>query len=141
MVDAGADSTEELDTINSFRAQCMLNDYCIGELDTDETVDDDSTVERVYQAEVLSADPKKVSVTSASARMLTYNMHRLRFALPTRVHVLGLLTGVYVLMCTKVDDKLVVRAYISFTAQVQPFAMVGRGKEARGCRRRRCLEE
>ncbi|KAA8498335.1 Nitrate reductase NADH 2 [Porphyridium purpureum] len=112
VMNAGDDSTEEFDAIHSSKAQEMLRDYYIGELDTDEGADD-SAADSVDEADVLIAlDPKKkVAVKLASVETLTYNTRRLRFALPTKDHVLGLPVGFHMLLSAKIDGKLVMRAY------------------------------
>ncbi|KAA8499343.1 Nitrate reductase NADH 1 [Porphyridium purpureum] len=116
VMNAGADSTEEFDAIHSSKAQEMLKDYYIGELDAD-AEGEESATDSVEEAEVLIAlDPKKkVAVRLVSSEKLTHNTRRLRFALPTEKHLLGLPTGFHMLLSAKVDGKLVMRAYTPTT--------------------------
>jgi len=121
VMNAGTDSTEEFDAIHSSKAQKMLDDYYIGELDDGTFIsaepdsDSDSTASTngVQEAKVLIAlNPKeKISCPLIEKESISYNVRRLRFALPSKEHVLGLPVGYHMLLSAKVNDKLVMRAY------------------------------
>ena len=51
--------------------------------------------------------------------MVTHNVRRYRFALPSSEHVLGLQTGQCLYLCTELDDTPIVRAYTPVTYDEQ----------------------
>eukprot|EP00182_Erythrolobus_australicus_P000417 CAMPEP_0185833810 /NCGR_PEP_ID=MMETSP1353-20130828/3516_1 /TAXON_ID=1077150 /ORGANISM="Erythrolobus australicus, Strain CCMP3124" /LENGTH=888 /DNA_ID=CAMNT_0028532139 /DNA_START=67 /DNA_END=2733 /DNA_ORIENTATION=+ len=114
-MNAGMDSTEDFDAIHSSKAQKMLEDYYIGELD--EGYGDDGSEAAassgVEEAEVLIAlNPRqKIACPLIEREELTYNTRRLKFALPTKDHILGLPVGYHMMLSGKVDGKMVMRAY------------------------------
>mmetsp|Transcript_4059 Transcript_4059/g.7111 ORF Transcript_4059/g.7111 Transcript_4059/m.7111 type:complete len:889 (-) Transcript_4059:1473-4139(-) len=110
-MNAGMDSTEDFDAIHSSKAQKMLEDYYIGELDENGDMSDEST--SMEEAKVLIAlNPKeKIKCPLIEKESVSYNTRRLRFALPTPEHILGLPIGYHMMISGKVNGKLVMRAY------------------------------
>lgn len=116
----GQDSTEDFAAIHSVKAWKLLEDYAIGVIgdvmskNTTSSVDADATN---VQAEVALRSDKKIKLKLVEKETLSHNSYRLRFALPSDDHILGLPVGKHVLVYGRdMDDKLVARAYTPTTA-------------------------
>ena len=112
---AGTDATDEFNAIHSKKAKEMLEKYCIGEL-MDEKHPSHSGNENSNTAPVLedlvSLNPKKrIPFKLVQKDVLSHNVRRFRFALPSPRHRFGLPVGKHVFLYAKIDGELVMRAY------------------------------
>ena len=118
---AGQDATEDFAAIHSVKAWKILEKYAIGVISSED--DDETTV--VTPTTVSNGGVKKALQPGEKIKLeliekeeLTHNSYRLRFALPSKSHVLGLPVGKHVLMYGRSAQKgsLVARAYTPTTA-------------------------
>jgi len=127
LLNAGTDSTDEFDAIHSKKAWKMLEEYFIGQLrpDSAEGVTEIGTTEETdSEASALSAEidsssqklialnPKqRIPFRLVKREVLSSDSLRLRFALQTPQHTLGLPVGQHMYFSAQIDGKLVMRAY------------------------------
>mmetsp|Transcript_11234 Transcript_11234/g.24174 ORF Transcript_11234/g.24174 Transcript_11234/m.24174 type:complete len:898 (+) Transcript_11234:158-2851(+) len=119
VMNAGMDSTEDFDAIHSTKAQKMLEDYYVGELaegfadDDAEEANSSSVSSGLEDADVLIAlNPReKISCNLLEREQLTRDTLRLKFALPSKDHILGLPAGYHMMVSGKVGEKNVMRPY------------------------------
>ncbi|KAJ8605093.1 hypothetical protein CTAYLR_000375 [Chrysophaeum taylorii] len=121
----GQDSTEDFAAIHSVKAWKMLEDYAIGVIGSSSS--SSSSPEVAPESGATTSPDAAPSVTLKSnakimlklvdKETLSHNSYRLRFALPSPTHVLGLPVGKHVLVYGRdADGKLVARAYTPTTA-------------------------
>jgi len=115
LMNAGTDTTEEFDAIHSQKAQKLLEDYYIGDLVAgDSGVAGSSPVssEAEQEEDLVALNPKKwIDFKLIEREELTSDSRRFRFALQSPNHKLGLPVGHHFLVSTRIDGKLVIRAY------------------------------
>ena len=120
LLSAGTDCTEEFEAIHSKKAWKMLEDYYIGQVEdeelgsgSDEGYNSPNTVVSDVQSNRLVAlDPKKkISFALLSKEQLSSDSFKLRFALQSSKHILGLPVGKHMFFYAKIDGKTVLRAY------------------------------
>ncbi|XP_024387212.1 nitrate reductase [NADH] [Physcomitrium patens] len=121
LINGGMDSTEEFDAIHSAKAQTMLEEYYIGDLSasTAEVVDVAPKTEAEAIPTALSASGRPVALSLKERiafrlierEVLSHDVRRLRFALQSENHVLGLPVGKHVLLSASINGKLCMRAY------------------------------
>ena len=118
-INAGTDCSEEFEAIHSKRAWKMLDEWYIGDLAAAGTVLPPApppTPPSAAPAAALPAagvlDPRKRLPFPVVARTeVSRNARILRLGLPTPQSKLGLPVGQHVMVCAKVEGKLVMRAY------------------------------
>ncbi len=133
---AGQDATEEFDAIHSTKAKAMLADYYIGDL-APEGQEEKGEGARAGAAAPAGApavdarpralDPKRrIAFRLVEKEALSHDTRRLRFALQSSDHVLGLPVGMHMLVASRVEGKLIMRAYtpISSDDDVGYFELV-----------------
>ena len=119
MINAGYDCTDEFFSIHSPNAIRLLDDYYIGDLDTDSIgdADEDETKLVDKNGNKLALDPrKKISLELTKKTIVSRDSFLLEFALPTPEHVLGLPTGKHVFVSATIDDETVIRRYTPVTS-------------------------
>ncbi|KAG0570082.1 hypothetical protein KC19_6G137200 [Ceratodon purpureus] len=122
LINGGTDATEEFDAIHSAKAQAMLEEYYIGDLlaskdDLDDVPPSDMAKEDFVQ--LLSASGKPVALNPKERipfplierEVLSHDVRRLRFALQSPDHVLGLPVGKHILLSASINGKFCMRAY------------------------------
>ena len=137
---AGEDATDEFNALHSAKARGMLDDYYIGDLESDSQHTDSSSSkqqvsspqsastasvsdEETEQLAPAALNPKKkLSVKLIEREELTANTRRLRFALPTPKHRLGLPVGKHLFVSGKWKGEFVMRAYTPTTGD-EPEAL------------------
>lgn len=118
LINGGMDSTEEFDAIHSAKAQAMLEEYYIGDLVASKD-DLDADEKKEEPVEILSKkgnpvalNPKeRIPFTLIEREELSYDVRRLRFALQSPNHVLGLPVGKHILLSASINGKFCMRAY------------------------------
>ena len=122
-MNAGQDTTEDFTAVHSSKAWAMLEEFYIGDLVTDApapapaaapapTTTTTTTTTAVAAGRPKALDPKKkVSIKLASIDILSRDVRRLRFALPTPEHELGLPIGNHFFVTAQVDGAPCMRAY------------------------------
>ena len=114
-MNAGTDCTDEFAAIHSRKAWAHLDQYAIGTLaqgdgDAVAAADDASS-------KITLKKKARVKLTLSKRIQLSSDSFRLRFALPSPEHVLGLPIGQHVLIYGKdVTGRMVARAYTPATA-------------------------
>lgn len=121
LINGGTDSTEEFDAIHSAKAQAMLEEYYIGDLVASK---DDLEVELVKDekediAKLVSSSGRPVALNPRERlpfrliekETLSHDVRRLRFALQSENHVLGLPVGKHILLSATINGKFCMRAY------------------------------
>jgi len=123
---AGTDATEEFDAIHSTKAKNMLIEYYIGDLisegvDTpsgDDALSPSSTSPDLRAAAVpvveepVALNPKKkLDFPLIEKKILSHNVIKMRFGLPSKDHKFGLPVGKHVFLYAKVNGETVMRAY------------------------------
>ena len=109
LLNAGTECTVEFEAIHSKKAWKMLEEYYIGEL-SDEHVEE-ATAQSSSNS-LVALDPKrKLHFVLTEKHKLSADSYRLRFALPTSQHRLGLPVGQHMFFYAKIDGKTVMRAY------------------------------
>mmetsp|Transcript_55608 Transcript_55608/g.130280 ORF Transcript_55608/g.130280 Transcript_55608/m.130280 type:complete len:874 (-) Transcript_55608:259-2880(-) len=124
-MNAGMDCTEDFEAVHSSKAWKQLEDYFIGVVGTGARVDGPTAAPTIEDLTTL--DPKKkVPVTLVRKETLSHDTRRLRFALPTDKHVLGLPVGNHFFVMATVDGKPCMRAYtpVSTDDEVGYFELV-----------------
>mmetsp|Transcript_32947 Transcript_32947/g.33559 ORF Transcript_32947/g.33559 Transcript_32947/m.33559 type:complete len:960 (+) Transcript_32947:91-2970(+) len=120
LLNAGIESTEEFEAIHSKKAWKMLEDYYIGQLrpgdvsseKTNGTADTSVTNTSESSEGLIALNPKqRIPFKLMKREVLSSDSLRLRFALQSPKHVLGLPVGQHMFFSAKVDGKLVMRAY------------------------------
>lgn len=141
LLTAGTDATEEFDGIHSEKAKVMLEKYKVGVLATETEAEASSLPttlptpesslrggnhfpglvsipeEPPHQpspngAHIVALNPReRKNFPLIEKETLSADVRKLRFALPSKDHVLGLPVGQHVLVASKVGEKLVMRAY------------------------------
>nr|ACS44801.1 nitrate reductase [Heterosigma akashiwo] len=133
LLTAGEDATEEFDSLHSEKAKKMLDDYYIGELGVS-AADIDTVVSKVapLKDDVVGTSAlnrpkalnkkKKMAFALVEREEITHNVRRLRFALQSPEHVLGLPVGQHMFVSAKIDGALCMRAYTPLTGdEVQGY--------------------
>mmetsp|Transcript_22396 Transcript_22396/g.32804 ORF Transcript_22396/g.32804 Transcript_22396/m.32804 type:complete len:859 (-) Transcript_22396:140-2716(-) len=117
-MNAGQDTTEDFTAVHSAKAWADLEQYYIGELVADGDVPPAAVPAGVTAVATTESgapralDPKKkVAITLVSKENLSSDVRRLRFALPTPQHVLGLPIGNHFFVNAQVDGAPCMRAY------------------------------
>ncbi|KAL2643155.1 hypothetical protein R1flu_010742 [Riccia fluitans] len=133
LITAGTDATEEFDAIHSDKAKTMLEKYKIGELMHESEHDIHSagstpdsslrggnnfkfltTISEIPQSTThpVALNPKeRIPFQLIEKEKLSSNICKLRFALQSKDHILGLPVGKHVLIAANVNGRLVMRAY------------------------------
>jgi nitrate reductase (NAD(P)H) len=113
-MNAGQDCTDEFTAIHSQKAWAQLDQFAIGTLASADAVAE----EKAESDTKVTLDRKKrISLTLAARDQLSPDSFRLRFALPSPEHVLGLPVGKHVLVYGQdAAGKMVARAYTPATA-------------------------
>ncbi|KAL3687448.1 hypothetical protein R1sor_013757 [Riccia sorocarpa] len=133
LITAGTDATEEFDAIHSDKAKVMLEKYKIGELSHESENDFHSagstpdsslrggnnfkflsTISEVPQedTDLVALNPKeRIAFQLIEKEDLSATICKLRFALQSKEHILGLPVGKHVLIAANINGKLVMRAY------------------------------
>jgi len=120
LINGGMDSTEEFDAIHSAKAQAMLEEYYIGDLvASKDDLDAPPPFPKDDTPELLSAsgnpialNPKeRIPLPLIEREVLSHDVRRLRFALQSPKHVLGLPVGKHILMSCSINGKFCMRAY------------------------------
>eukprot|EP01041_Mallomonas_annulata_P005810 gene5810-11716_t len=127
LLNAGTDATEEFEAIHSKKAWKLLEEYYIGQLrpegmsnsgasnTTTTTVASSSTTSS--SSSMIALDPKvRIPFRLIEREVLSHDSLRLRFALQSANHVLGLPVGQHMFFSAKIDGKLVMRAYTPTTS-------------------------
>jgi nitrate reductase (NAD(P)H) len=120
-MNAGTDTTEDFTAVHSAKAWKDLEKYYIGELVSDAAAGAAAAAPASAAAPAAVAAPgevlktldpkKKVKVTLASIEKLSRDVRRLRFALPTPQHILGLPIGNHFFVNATVKGEPCMRAY------------------------------
>ena len=113
---AGTDCTEEFEALHSSKAWKMLDEWYIGDLESDEPTGAPAPAAAPAPPPVpvapVALNPKKwVSLQLAEREEISHDTRRLRFALQTPETELGLPTGQHMFLKATVDGKLTMRAY------------------------------
>lgn len=124
---AGTDATEDFDAIHSTKAKNMLTKYYIGDLISDDvhtppgedamspastSPSTDLTAIATAMQESVALNPKKkIDFPLIEKTVLTHNVVRLKFGLPSRTQKFGLPVGKHIFVYAKVDGETVMRAY------------------------------
>ncbi|KAF3324119.1 nitrate reductase [Carex littledalei] len=124
LINAGADCTEEFDSIHSDKAKAMLETYRIGELITTGYNSDTSmhggsnlsslsTIRELSKAPTVAlTNPKeKVQCRLVSKTVVSRDVRLFRFELPSSDQTLGLPIGKHIFLYANIDGKLCMRAY------------------------------
>jgi len=112
-MNAGADCTEDFEAVHSTKAWNQLEDYYIGVVGTAPA---GSASKAAAVEDLRTLDPKKkVGVTLVRKDVISHDTRRLRFALPTDKHILGLPVGNHFFVNATVDGKPCMRAYTPTT--------------------------
>lgn len=115
LLTAGQDSTDEFNALHGQKARDMLADYYIGDMEGEGGVVVPSNIPAA-KVDLITLNPRqKVTLKLASREELTHNTRRLRFALPTSEHRLGLPCGKHFFLSGKWKDEFVMRAYTPTT--------------------------
>ncbi|CAG8456356.1 537_t:CDS:2 [Acaulospora colombiana] len=124
LINAGADCTDEFNSIHSSKAHCMLDDYYIGDL-----------FETVAPVNTTASTTKRSSITESSIalnpkiwlscpliqkKIISHDTRIFRFSLGTQNHKFGLPSGNHVLLRATVGGKPVIRAYTPITTPFDP---------------------
>jgi len=112
----GTDCTEEFEALHSTKAWKMLDDYYLGELATSDAPTGTPAPANGKSEEDNGAakalNPKAwVSIELTEREEISSDTRRLRFALQTPEHDLGLPTGQHLFIKATVNGKAVIRAY------------------------------
>lgn len=124
-MNAGTDCTEEFDAIHSRKAKAMLADYLIGELASEAAIAAAAVAAAtvvvpppaaapapVSGTELVALDPKKrLPFPLIRKDVLSPDVRRFRFGLPSAEHRLGLPVGKHIFLSAKINGSLVMRAY------------------------------
>lgn len=124
---AGQESTEDFEAVHSKKAWKMLNDYYIGNLLRNEEIEDTSGGSHMSPRglsprglsntvaganELVALNPKvRIPFPLIAREYLSSDTLRLRFALQSSEHRLGLPVGQHLLCYAKINGKLIMRAY------------------------------
>lgn len=127
LLNAGTECTEEFDAIHSKKAWKMLEEYFIGQLrpegaDSEVTEDGDSGTDSEASTPSAEADGVGKQLIALNPRqripfrliqrdVLSSDSLRLRFALQSPKHILGLPIGQHMYFSAQIEGKLVMRAY------------------------------
>lgn len=150
VMNAGEDATEEFVAIHSDKARTMLEDYYIGEL-ADENVADpppkpmhiskssaqlmkddfpnqslDVVESASYSDDLVALNPKKWLNFELSEKIeISHDTRLFKFKLPSPEHRLGLPVGYHMFIQSRINDKLVMRAYtpVSSDADLGHFTL------------------
>ncbi|XP_052202779.1 nitrate reductase [NADH] [Diospyros lotus] len=130
LINAGSDCTEEFDAIHSDKAKKLLEDYRIGELITTGYTSDSSAsspnnsvhgaanlthlapIKEVAPLRSVALVPReKIPCKLVEKTVISHDVRKFKFALPSEDQVLGLPVGKHIFLCATIDDKLCMRAY------------------------------
>ncbi|PWA69928.1 nitrate reductase [Artemisia annua] len=109
LINAGTDCTEEFDAIHSEKAKKLLEEYRIGELITMGYNSDSAASSPTRNIALIPRE--KIPCKLISKTLVSHDARLFRFALPAPDQVLGLPVGRHIFFCTRIDDKLCMRAY------------------------------
>jgi nitrate reductase (NAD(P)H) len=115
---AGQDGTEDFNAIHSAKARGMLQEYLLGRIADASTpapqvvAVQQQTVVAAVKEELVALNPKKkIPFKLIEKTALSHNVRRLRFALQSPQHKLGLPVGQHMFFYAKDKGEMVMRAY------------------------------
>ncbi|XP_047319660.1 nitrate reductase [NADH]-like [Impatiens glandulifera] len=130
LINAGTDCTEEFDDIHSDKAKKMLEDYRIGELITTGYNSSDSSTSSPntsvhngsnqlapinevspLRSLALSNPREKIQCKLVEKTSISHDVRVFKFALQSDDQYLGLPVGKHIFVCSRIEEKLCMRAY------------------------------
>jgi len=115
LINAGTDVSEEFEAIHSKNAWTMLEKWYVGDLEGAAESDDQPSEGAITRANAnaykKALDGSKLTVALKERFEVNHNTRIFRFALPSDQHILGLPVGQHVMISSRIDKKLVIRAY------------------------------